>query len=74
MPRVAVPFDGVPDGQVHPRHFAAGDVVEGDLAKVAKKAGWLEKATRPKKRATRRKAGKPAAPRKRASKTPAAAS
>jgi hypothetical protein len=45
MPRVAVPFNGVPDGEVAVRHFAIGDEVEGDLAKVAEAEGWLEPAS-----------------------------
>lgn len=63
MPRVAVPFDGVPDGQVHPRRFEAGDQVEGDLARVARTEGWLEKSERKppaKKKAARKPAAKKA--------------
>lgn len=29
---VTVPFDGVPDGEHHPRKFNIGDVIEGNLA------------------------------------------
>jgi hypothetical protein len=37
---VVVAFSGVPDGLVLPRDFAIGDVVEGDLARVALAEGW----------------------------------
>lgn len=66
MPKVATPFDGVPDGQVHPRHFKKGDTVSGDLARVAAAEGWLEgskpKAAPKAKAPAKRKAKKPAAP------------
>jgi hypothetical protein len=37
---VTKPFPGVRDGEVHPVHHAEGDIVEGDLAKVAIDNGW----------------------------------
>lgn len=41
---VKVEFTGAPDGQVYPRAFAPGDVVEGSLAAVALREGWAEAA------------------------------
>lgn len=40
--RVIVAFDGVVDGAIHPRHFAVGEEVEGQLAAVALANGWAE--------------------------------
>jgi hypothetical protein len=40
MAKVVQPFDGVPDGQVHPRRFNVGDDVVGELAKVALAENW----------------------------------
>ncbi|MBD9635961.1 hypothetical protein IB277_06590 [Ensifer sp. ENS07] len=40
LAKVKTPFRGVPDGLIHPRDFAAGDIVEGDLAAVAVAEGW----------------------------------
>ncbi|QQR69109.1 MAG: hypothetical protein IPI58_09880 [Alphaproteobacteria bacterium] len=37
---VQKPFKGVPDGQVHPRDFVFGEIVEGDLALVAIQEDW----------------------------------
>ena len=37
---VTKPFDGAIDGTIYPKHFKAGDVVEGDLARVAVEQGW----------------------------------
>lgn len=37
---VATPFDGALDGAIYPKHFVAGDVVEGDLARVAIEQRW----------------------------------
>lgn len=39
---VVVPFRGVPDGEVYPKQFAAGDTVTGSLASEAIIAGWAE--------------------------------
>lgn len=39
---VIKPFRGVPDGEVYPKQFVAGDVVVGDLASVALEEGWAE--------------------------------
>jgi len=41
--RTTKQFFGVPDGEVYPRGFVAGDEVLGDLAKVAIEEGWAEK-------------------------------
>lgn len=35
-------FQGVQDGEIHPRAFSEGDVVSGDLAAVAVAEGWAE--------------------------------
>lgn len=35
-------FDGVPDGLVHPKAFAKGDVVDGKLAEVAVREKWAK--------------------------------
>lgn len=45
MPRVAIPFKGVPDGESQVRQFEVGDEVHGDLARVAEAEGWLESPT-----------------------------
>ena len=37
---VAKAFDGAPDGEIYPRHFKPGQLVEGDLARVAVEEGW----------------------------------
>lgn len=37
---VEKPFSGAPDGELHPRAFAVGDVVTGDLAIVAVREKW----------------------------------
>lgn len=37
---VAKAFDGALDGELYPRHFEPGRVVEGDLARVAIEQGW----------------------------------
>lgn len=37
---VTKPFRGAPDGEPHVRDFAVGDVVEGDLARVALMESW----------------------------------
>jgi hypothetical protein len=37
---VTRPFDGAVDGTIYPRRFAVGDVVEGDLARVAVAEKW----------------------------------
>jgi hypothetical protein len=33
-------FDGAPDGEIYPRHFKPGQLVEGDLARIAVEQGW----------------------------------
>lgn len=40
--KVIKAFDGAPDGAIYPKHFNVGDVVEGDLAKVAVGQQWAE--------------------------------
>lgn len=40
--RVTRAFDGVPDGMIHPRRIAAGEIISGDLARVALESGWAE--------------------------------
>ena len=37
---VAKGFDGAPDGEIYPRHFMPGQLVEGDLARVAIAQEW----------------------------------
>ena len=39
---VKMPFKGAPDGEIHPRDFAVGDEVEGDLALVAIREKWAK--------------------------------
>lgn len=38
--KVTVPFNGVPNGEVHPRLFDVGEIVVGELADVAVREGW----------------------------------
>ena len=47
---VTTPFDGAIDGTIYPKHFVPGDVVEGDLARVALEQGWAiaDETTEPK--------------------------
>lgn len=33
-------FAGAPDGELHPRTFAVGDIITGELAVVAVREGW----------------------------------
>jgi hypothetical protein len=33
-------FEGAPDREIYPRHFKPGQLVEGDLARVAVDQGW----------------------------------
>lgn len=40
--KVVETFFGVPDGEVYPREFAEGDIVQGDLAVVAVREGWAK--------------------------------
>lgn len=35
-------FDGAPDGTIYPKHFVPGDVIDGDLARVAVENKWAE--------------------------------
>jgi hypothetical protein len=37
---VEIPFRGVPDGEHRARDLELGEVIEGDLAKVALEQGW----------------------------------
>lgn len=40
-------FDGAPDGTIYPKHFVPGDIVEGDLARVAVEQGWATEDVEP---------------------------
>jgi hypothetical protein len=40
--KVTQTFQGVPDGQIHTREIAPGEVIEGDLAAVAVREKWAE--------------------------------
>lgn len=40
--KVTKPFNGAKDGEVYPTAFKAGDVVEGELAKVAVEQKWAD--------------------------------
>lgn len=40
--KVTAPFDGARDGEMYPRHFNVGDVVDGNLAEVAVREKWAE--------------------------------
>lgn len=40
--RVTTAFSGKPDGEVLARQVAAGEVISGDLAAVAVRAGWAK--------------------------------
>ena len=40
--KVTKAFDGVPDGAVYPKSWEPGDIVEGDLARVAVAEGWAK--------------------------------
>ncbi len=37
---VEIPFQGAPDGEIHSKGFVKGDVVAGDLARVAVEQKW----------------------------------
>lgn len=37
---VLFPFRGVPDGEIHPRQFRRGAIIEGDLARAMVDAGY----------------------------------
>lgn len=37
---VEKPFAGAPDGDIYPKQFVKGDVVTGDLARVAVREKW----------------------------------
>lgn len=37
---VQIPFRGVRDGEHHPSDLKPGDVIDGDLARVALEEGW----------------------------------
>lgn len=41
MARLAKDFDAVPDGEIHPRRFMAGEEVSGDVEREARAAGVL---------------------------------
>lgn len=42
MAKVIKPFHGAKDGAIYPQDFNEGDIVEGDLARVALEQGWAE--------------------------------
>jgi hypothetical protein len=61
MAKVTKEFDGCPDGEVHPKSFKPGDIVEGDLARVAIENGWAEGSSEPSGEPKKRRRGsKPA--------------
>lgn len=37
---VQVPFKGAPDGELHGMEFVKGDMIQGDLARVAVEQKW----------------------------------
>lgn len=41
---VDMPFKGAPDGEIYPRDFVKGDIVAGDLARVAIEQKWATQA------------------------------
>ena len=47
--KVKDPFLGVPDGEIYPIEFKIGDLVTGDLAKVAVNEGWAAPVSLPAK-------------------------
>jgi hypothetical protein len=40
--KVTKGFPGVPDGEIRTRAIAAGEVITGDLARVAVDEGWAD--------------------------------
>jgi hypothetical protein len=40
--KVTEAFNGVPDGRIHPRQIAVGEIIDGDLAAVAIREKWAE--------------------------------
>ncbi|TPM92721.1 hypothetical protein [Mesorhizobium sp. B2-1-3A] len=40
--KVIQAFPGAPDGAIHPRQIEVGEVIEGDLARVAVDQKWAE--------------------------------
>jgi len=61
MPKLTEDLFAVPDGEIYPRWFRAGEVVTGEVARAALSRGILEQdaAMVETKRAPRRKAMKP---------------
>jgi hypothetical protein len=51
MPKLSEDLFAVPDGEVHPRWFRAGEEVTGDVAKAAEAQGKLGPAKKRKARA-----------------------
>ncbi len=48
--KVVKKFDGKPDKEIYPRTFNEGDIVEGDLARVAVAQKWaVEVVAKPEK-------------------------
>jgi hypothetical protein len=58
MPRLTEDLFAVPDGEIYPRWFRAGEVVTGDVEQAARSRGILEQANTA-KRPRRRKAMAP---------------
>jgi hypothetical protein len=40
--KVTEAFNGVPDGRIHPRQIAVGEIIDGDLAAVAVREKWAD--------------------------------
>jgi hypothetical protein len=60
MPKLKNDFFAVPDGEIYPRRFSAGDEVTGSVAIAAEQEGLLSSEQNSKKLAPRRKALKSA--------------
>lgn len=43
MPKLKERFFAVPDGEIHPKWFEAGEFVTGQVAKAAEELGLLQK-------------------------------
>lgn len=53
--KVVKPFKGAPDGEVYPVEFKEGDVVRGDLARVAIENKWAKEISEKPERKSREK-------------------
>ncbi|GGH24459.1 hypothetical protein SAMN05444007_103393 [Cribrihabitans marinus] len=60
MPKLKRDFHAVPDGEIYPRWFVAGEEVTGSVAIAAGQEGFLLDEQNSKKSASRRKALKAA--------------